>query len=308
MISIVVPVFMGESSLDQLAKRVQEAMNSEGLDYELILVNDASPDKSWNKIIELAEKDSKISGINLSKNFGQHPAIFAGCSKAKGSHVVVMDCDLQDEPENIPGLFKKLKSEDLDIVYAKRKKRKDSFFKVLSNWLFYSILSKMTDLKLNRHIGNFGIYSKPVIEEALRISYYFKTFSFTVRWLGFKSAELEVEHSKRFDGKSSYTLGKLFKLGENIALSYSNKPLRLSYKMGFFISFLSFFLGMVYIALYLIGYIEVPGFASIILSIWLLGGLSIFFIGVIGLYLEKVFEGSKGKPFFIISEETKKTE
>lgn len=298
-ISIVIPVYMGEKIIHELVNRLSIVLINICDDYEIILVEDCSPDNSWNVIEELCKHDSKLKGIKLSRNFGQHYAITCGLNSAKGDWIIVMDCDLQDQPEEIPNLFNKAK-EGYDIVFAQRENRQDTFFKKLSSFLFYKLFSYLTDTEQDKSIANFGIYSNKVIASILSMNDYIRYLPTMVQWVGFNSVKLKVKHDCRFEGKSSYTLSKLLRLAFNNIISFSDKPLRILVKFGFYTSFLSFLIGIFYFYQYLIGQIVVLGFSSIIITITFLSGIIIFTLGLVGTYVGKTFEQSKQRPKFII--------
>lgn len=202
-ISVVSPVYHGELSVEELVRRVQVACESIVQSYEIILVEDGSPDGSWEKIETLMGSVRGVKGIRLSRNFGQHYAIAAGLARAKGRWVVVMDCDLQDRPEEIPFLYKKA-LEGFDLVVARRTVRLDSFTKRMFSKVFYWTLSWLTDTEQNSETANFGIYSRKVIDTINSLRENFKYFPVMTRWVGFKRVEIEVEHARREHGKSSY--------------------------------------------------------------------------------------------------------
>ncbi|GAA4268001.1 glycosyltransferase family 2 protein [Hyunsoonleella aestuarii] len=298
-ISVVSPIYKTEKSIQELVDRLNEVLAMLCDNFEIILVEDGSPDNSWNIIKEICKNDSNVKGIKLSRNFGQHNAITCGLNAARGDWIVVMDCDLQDHPEEIPNLFNKTK-EGYDIVFAQREKRQDTFLKKFSSIFFYRILSYLTNTKQDATIANFGIYNKKVIQAVLSMNDYIRYFPTMVQWVGFKSTKIKVTHSSRFDGKSAYTFSKLLKLAFNIIISYSDKPLRLLVKFGLIISMLSFLYGLVYLYKYFNGLIEVLGFTSIIISITFLSGIIILTLGLVGIYVGKTFEQSKQRPTFLI--------
>jgi len=300
-ISVVSPIYKAENIVSELVKQVKESVSTITEDFEIILVNDASPDASWDKITEECKKDKRVKGINLSRNFGQHYAITAGLSYAKGEWVVVMDCDLQDRPDEIPNLYRKAQ-EGWDIVYAKRQQRKDKFLKRLSSKLFHFVYNYLSGLKTDSSIANFGIFHHKVIAEFNKMPETARSFPSLIEYVGFKRTEIFVKHSERFEGKSSYTLSKLFKLTIDVILSNSNKPLKLTVKLGFFISLFSFLLALYNIIAHFVGIVTVPGFTSNIFSIWFVGGLMLFVMGIIGLYIGKIFDQIKGRQLFIVSE------
>jgi len=301
-ISVVIPVYMGEVFLPELYERVHAAVETLTSDWELLLVNDASPDSSWEKIRELCKRDPAVKGINFSRNFGQHYAITAGLTRASGDWIVVMDCDLQDMPEEIVPLFRKA-LEGFDSVCAQRVLRRDTFMKRMSSKLFYKIFSFLTDTRLDSSIANFGIYHRNVIEAILSMGDSIRYFPAMVQWVGFRRCAIPVRHAERKAGESSYSFMKLCRLAVNTMLAFSDKPLRLFVFIGGFMAVFSLGMAVVYLILSLLGMITVHGYASIIFSIWFLGGFLLMSMGTIGVYIGKIFSQVKNRPTFIISEE-----
>ena len=302
MISIVSPVYRAEKILPILVSEINLVMERIGEDYEIILVDDRSPDNSWEVMKVLSSQNSKIKSIRLSRNFGQHSAIFAGLTKAKGDWVVVMDCDMQDQPKEIAKLYKKA-LEGYDIVLGQRENRKDKFLKKLTSKLFYKVFNYLSGANFDNNVANFGIYHQKTIKSILDMGDYVKFFSLFINWIGFKSVSIPIEHGEREEGKSTYSVGRLFKQAFNVIISFSDKPLRLFINFGLSISVLSFIVGIYYLYLALTGKIAQPGFSSLILSIWFLSGIIISCIGIVGVYLGKTFDQTKGRPTFIIDEE-----
>ena len=301
LLSIVSPVYRGEKMTEELVRRISESVSPITECYEIILVNDASPDNSWNVIRAECEKDSRVKGINLSRNFGQHYAITAGLSYAKGEWVVVMDCDLQDRPEEIPNLYKKA-LEGYDSVFAQRVNRSDSWLKRMSSKLFYKFFSYMTETRQDASVANFGIYNRKVVVSILAMGDKMRYFPTQVQWVGFRKYYMPVEHDSRMEGKSSYSLKKLFRLAFDTIVSFSDKPLRLTMNIGALITAVSFLIGLIYLIQYLCGHIAVMGYASLIISLWFICGILVFLIGVVGLYLGKTFNQAKGRPTFIVDD------
>jgi B-glycosyltransferase, glycosyltransferase family 2 protein len=302
MISIVSPVYRAEKILPILVSEINLVMERIGEDYEIILVDDRSPDNSWEVMKVLSSQNSKIKSIRLSRNFGQHSAIFAGLTKTKGDWVVVMDCDMQDQPKEIAKLYKKA-LEGYDIVLGQRENRKDKFLKKLTSKLFYKVFNYLSGANFDNNVANFGIYHQKTIKSILDMKDYVKFFSLFINWIGFKSISIPIEHGEREEGKSTYSVGRLFKQAFNVIISFSDKPLRLFINFGLSISVLSFIVGIYYLYLALTGKIAQPGFSSLILSIWFLSGIIISGIGIVGVYLGKTFDQTKGRPTFIIDEE-----
>lgn len=298
-ISIVSPVYRGEKMVHELVERIGNSVSSITNAYEIILVNDASPDNSWNEILKECSNDSRVKGLNLSRNFGQHYAITAGLSYAKGEWVVVMDCDLQDRPEEIPNLYNKA-LEGWDIVRAKRTERKDKYLKKLSSTIFHNIFDRMSGCKTDKAIANFGIYKRAVVDEMNKMPEYTRSFESLLRYVGFKESTIDVQHDERAEGKSTYSLQKLLKLTFDIIISNSNKPLRFAVGVGFFMSFISIMIAAYNIIAKLIGLVDVAGFTTTVFSIWFVGGLLLFVMGIIGLYIGKIFDQVKGRQLFIV--------
>jgi dolichol-phosphate mannosyltransferase len=298
-ISIVSPVYKAESILPTLVSRIELAMKDITNDYEIILVEDCGPDSSWEVIVELAKTNPKLRGIKLSRNFGQHYAITAGLNNVKGEWVVVMDCDLQDQPEEIIKLYEKA-IEGFDVVLASRKVRLDNFAKKFFSRQFYKILSFLTGMEHDSSIANFGIYHQKVIQSINQMPESIRYFPAMVTWVGFKSTKVEVDHASRLEGVTSYNFQKLMHLAIDIILANSDKPLRIVVKAGLLISAFSVVIAIKTLLNYLNGEIIVLGYASMLISIWLLSGVIIATLGIVGLYVGKTFQGVKKRPNFII--------
>ena len=300
-ISIISPIYNASNVLDELVERIENSVSTLTDEYEIILINDSSPDNSWKRIREICLKNKRVVGINFSRNFGQHYAITAGLDHSKGEWVVVMDCDLQDVPEEIPNLYNKA-IEGYDTVLAQRSIRKDSFFKKLFSSMFYRVLGILSGYYLDNSVANFGIYNRKVIDAVTRMRESIRFFPTMVNWVGFKKGNLPVKHDSRNDGISTYTIRKLFKLAFDIIISNSQKPIRIAVVLGFTISFISFVISIIYfIQAYVYGF-SVSGFASLMISIWLLSGIIIATLGIVGMYVGKTFEYVKNRPIYIIKE------
>lgn len=297
-LSIVSPVYMAEKIVDELVNRIVETVSTITTDFEIILVEDGSPDNSWKKIEANCAKNKNVKGIKLSRNFGQHYAISAGLAYAKGEWIVVMDCDLQDRPDQIPKLYAAAQN-GYQIVLGRRHNRKDSFWKKTTSTLFHQLLSYLTGTQFDRTVANFGIYHQQVIEVIVNMPEHIRYFPTMIKWVGFNSTAIDIEHAERFEGETSYNYKKLIRLAFNIMLANSDKPLRLAVKGGLFVSFFSLVFGIFILLKWLLGKFEVVGYASIIFSIWFIGGVIISLLGVIGLYVAKIFEGVKNRPNYI---------
>lgn len=300
-ISIVSPVYRAEKMVHMLVERIVKSVATITDRYEIILVNDASPDASWQMIEHECAQNKQVKGVNLSRNFGQHYAITAGLSFAKGEWVVVMDCDLQDRPEEIPALYQKAQ-EGYDIVYARRVDRQDRWIKRVPSLLFNAVFDWLSGTNKDKSVANFGVYSQKVIAEYNKIPEYARSFGSLIRYLGFKTTAIDVQHAARAEGKSSYTWSRMFKLAFDVIISNSNKPLRMAVGLGFSMSALSFLLALYNVVARMIGMISFPGYTTTVFSIWFVGGLLLLVLGIIGLYIGKIFDQVKGRPNFIVQE------
>jgi len=302
-ISVVSPVYRAESCVAELCHRLKLAIQTITEDFEIILVEDRGPDNSWAAIQSEAQKDSRVRGIRLAKNFGQHRAITAGLDIAKGDWVVVMDCDLQDPPEAIPQLYTKAR-EGYEIVMAQFEERAESTLRQKVSQSFWSWLSWLAGIPFDHRIGNFRIMSQHVVENFRCYREQLRLLGGITALMGFTSTKLRLKRDDRFAGETSYTFRKLLSIVVDIAMAYSDKPLKLSVIVGLAISGLSIFAGIVITVLGLIGKIEVPGWASVIVSLYLIGGLIIANLGIIGYYIGKTFDETKRRPLYVIENTT----
>lgn len=302
-ISVVSPVYRAEKIIPELVRRIDDSISKITTNYEIILVEDCGPDNSWTAIEAVAKKNPRVKGFKLSRNFGQHYAITCGLDHAKGDWVVVMDCDLQDQPEEIYKLYQKTK-EGYDVVLAQRIERQDSILKRFFSKAFYRTLGYLTGSKMDESVANFGIYNQKVIQALTLMRESIRYFPTMVKWVGFNQTAIPIEHAERSEGKSSYNFKRLLNLALDIILAYSDKPIRLMIKFGLIISLASFVMGLVFLIRYLIGEVTVQGYTSLIISIWFFSGLILVMLGVVGLYVGKTFEGVKKRPIYLIQTAT----
>lgn len=300
-ISVIIPVYGCSNNLKLLCERLVKTLNSLDQKYEIIMINDASPDNSWEIINDLAQDNPRIKGLNLSRNFGQHHAITAGLDFSNGDWVVVMDCDLQDPPEEIIKLYNKAQ-EGYDIVFGRRVLRKDSFLKKLGSTVYYKIFNYFTESNVDHRIANFSIISSNVLNQLRKLKEQNRSYPLFTNWLGFNRTVIDIEHDARESGKSSYTLKKLIKLAVDSIISQSNKPLRLSIKFGFLLAFLSVSYSLYLMMRYFVYGTPVEGWTSVIVSIYFIGGLLFANMGILGLYIGKVFDQTKNRPLYIIGQ------
>jgi dolichol-phosphate mannosyltransferase len=302
-ISVIIPVYKAESCLAELCSRLKTQLETITQDFEIILVEDCGGDNSWEIIVELAKKDSRIKGLQFSRNFGQHFGITAGIDYCVGDWVVIMDCDLQDRPEEIPRLYRKAK-EGFDVVLARRGKRKDPFFKRVKSWLFYKLFSYLSEIEYDGQVGNFRIISRKVVNNYRLMRERLRLFGGLIAWMGFPTSSIDVQHDERFSGHTSYTFAKLWKLAAEAIIAYSDKPLRLSIRFGFAISSFALVYGAWIVYRAITFGTPILGWSSLMASIYFLGGIVIGILGVLGVYLGKTFDQTKNRPLYIVGQTT----
>lgn len=297
--SVVIPVYGCEKCLFELYKRLKITLEQITNEFEIILVNDASPDGSIEIINKLANLDQRVKGVILSRNFGQHYAITAGLDISSGNWIIVMDCDLQDQPEEILKLYEEA-SKGFDIVLGRRAIRKDSFLKRLSSKFFYKTFSYLTDTNQDGTIANFGIYNRKIIDTIIGMRENLRFFPTMVKWVGYRVSSIDIDHNSRGSGKSGYSLKKLIKLAIDVILAFSDKPLKITVKLGIYISLFSFIYAVYIVIRALLGIQNLLGWSSLIVSIWFFSGIMIFIMGIIGIYIGKIFDEVKKRPLYIV--------
>ncbi|MEL7444442.1 MAG: glycosyltransferase family 2 protein [Pseudomonadota bacterium] len=299
-IAVVVPVYGSPDSLEELVDEIKSVMTDLGVSFECILVDDSCPKGSWTVIQTLSGRHPEVTGVRLSRNFGQHPAIYAGLAHTNADWVVVMDCDLQDHPREIAKLYETALL-GYDVVRARRVSRRDTWYRRSVSWLFYRVLSFMTGVEHSAEVANFGIYRTSVIDAILSWNEDHRYFPAGIQWIGFQREDIEIEHRERKHGKTSYNFSKLVDLALSIVLSFSDKPLKIIATFGVVVAMLSFVLSGVYLTIALLGGFAVPGWASIVVSLWFLAGVILFSIGVTGLYVGQAMREAKGRPNYVVA-------
>ncbi|MDD4309064.1 MAG: glycosyltransferase family 2 protein [Candidatus Cloacimonetes bacterium] len=299
LISVIIPFYNTRECVRPLYDRLLTTLNRSGWQFELICVDDKSPQKDWEVIEDLAQADKRVKLVRLVRNFGQQAAISAGLAKSCGDWVVVMDADLQDKPEEIPNLLHKA-MEGYNIVFALRGRRKDTWLKKLYSWMFHRMFKLLSGMETDTRIGNFGVYSRKVINAFLTLKEGFRGFNMLVSWLGFDYTCIDVDHQERIIGKSSYTFKKGLLLAMDAFVAFSDTPLKLTALSGFILAFISMLVGIIFLIRFFLGYTLLLGWTSLILSIWFLSGVIIMIMGIIGLYLGKIFAETKNRPHYLI--------
>ena len=297
-ISVVIPIYGCRAALPELHRRLTDSISSITSDYEIILVNDNCPQNSWEVIEEICRVDNHVKGIEMSRNFGQMKAILAGLDYADGDWIVVMDCDLQDRPEEIPRLYEKA-MEGYDVVFARRAQRQDNPLKKFLANQFYKVYRFATDGNYDGAVCNFSIVKKEVVQNYCKMREQHRGYVMYMKWLGFRQATIDVEHNERFEGKSSYSIKKRMDMALELLTSQSDKVLRLFAEIGFAMSLVSFLVIIGLVIYHFVANVSV-GWTSIIATIVLVGGLIIMVVGVVGIYVGNIFMQTKDRPLYIV--------
>jgi dolichol-phosphate mannosyltransferase len=301
-ISVVVPVYGCSECLILLTKRLEDSLLSISPDYEIILVNDSSPDFSWNVIKDVAGKNPKIKGINFSRNFGQHYAISAGLDFASGEWVVVMDCDLQDQPEEIKKLYNRA-LEGYDIVYGVSEFRgKRNFITKLLRVVYFKLYDFFANNNFKTENLSFYIISRNVRNNMVLFREHSRHISSIMRHVGFKIIGIPIDHKEREFGKSTYNFSKRVKLALVGLIAHSSTLLRFSFYLGFIFSFFSFSYGIYILFIKIFMSYSVPGFTSLATLIAFSTGLILTVLGIIGIYLENIYLETKNRPLYIVKD------
>ena len=305
-ISIVVPVYGSHGTLEPLYKRVAAAIALIPASFELIFVDDCGPGNPWEVINNLAQLDSRVIGLKMSRNFGQHSAIMAGVDIARGNWLVIMDCDLQDRPEEIPRLWAKVR-EGYDAVIGRRVERQDGFFKRLSSHLFHWFFDWMTDQNSDAAQANFGIYARKVVDVVKTIPGQSRVFSLLVRCASFKITSIDIVHGRRAEGKSSYTFSRKLLLAMHIIVSCSDKPLKIYVRFMSFMSVAVFCFGLLFFIRYFLFDYTPAGWTSAMVSLFFLLGILFSGMVILGVYIERVFNHAKERPLYVVKDRTQVT-
>jgi glycosyltransferase involved in cell wall biosynthesis len=296
--SVVVPVYGCAESLEHLHQRLARVLRDLVTVYEIVLVDDRAGDGSWEMIEQLAEDDPAVRGVLLSRNFGQHAAITAGLGYARGDWVVVMDCDLQDPPEDIPRLYAKA-LEGYDIVFGRRTDKPTGRIRKALASLYFRGLRTFTGTSIDGQYGTFSIISKRVARSFLRLRDHDRHYLMILTWLGFEAAAVDYEPAVRYRGRSSYSLPKLIKHAVDGVFFQTTVLLRWIVYLGFTLALLGGCLALYLLIARLVGQIY-PGWTSIVVVILVMCGFIILSTGITGLYIGKVFDQSRGRPLFVV--------
>jgi glycosyltransferase involved in cell wall biosynthesis len=300
-LSVVLPVLNESSLIDELISQIKKQVELITSDYEIIFVDDGSEDITWKIIKNQSLVDLRIKGIKLSKNFGHHFAITAGINRAQGDWVVVMDSDLQDKPENILKLYKKA-LEGHEVVFVSRKNRPEKIYYLIAQKLYYLTLNLISGIKFDSSQANFSIISKNVVNAFNSFPENARFYGSTIMWLGFKRASIDADHGKRHSGTTSYSVKKRIKLAFDVIFSFSERPLKLSILVGMIFSTSSLTYGIWLFWNSILKNYSVEGWSSIMISIYFVAGVILMVLGILGIYLGRIFREVKRRPLYVVEE------
>ncbi|MEX0299179.1 MAG: glycosyltransferase family 2 protein [Kordiimonas sp.] len=299
------PIYGCRDCLEALVDATWAAFDKSNLDWELILVDDRGPDDPWPLICEIADKHPRVRGIRLSRNHGQHLAIWAGLKEARGDWVAVIDCDLQDDPAIIPDLWKQGVSEYTHAVLVDRGEWKDTGLRRLASNIFVRVMDLLSGVKLNNNVGNFGLYSRRMVETLLLFKDKEVFLPLMVSLTGLPQTMFKGQsRADRIAGQSSYNFRRLLRVAIAIVIRFSDRPLKLSVLLGITLSGFSVVFSLLLLAAWITGAFTVPGWTSLILSVWFLAGLILAVLGVHGFYIGRIFAEVQNRPRILIEERT----
>ena len=307
LISVIIPCFNEEKVLQNTYQRLQAVFahaKDDEKNYELIFVDDGSVDASPALLKQLAEKDSRVTVIRFSRNFGHQPAVSAGMQHCRGELAVIIDADLQDPPEVIPDMLEELRAENANVVYGVRKRRKgETWFKLVTAKMFYVLLNKLSDVPIPLNTGDFRVLDRKVINAFNALPENTKYIRGLISWMGFKQIPFYYERDARLAGSTKYSLTKMIRFASTGIFYFSKKPLQIATAVGF----LSVAVGLLLSAWLLYNkFINqqylVSGWASIVLLVIYFGGVQLLTIGILGQYIGNLFDEVKRRPEFIVDE------
>ncbi len=299
-ISIIIPVYNESGNLQILYDRIIETLSNISEHYEILFINDGSADDSMLKILTIAQQNTNVFYIDLSRNFGHQIAVSAGLEYCNASCTVIIDSDLQDPPELIAELYAKHK-EGFDVVYAKRQKRKgESFLKKLTAKIYYRLLKKLVSFEIPLDAGDFRLLSRKVVKAINRMPEQNKFLRGQIAWVGFKQSYVLFNRDSRQHGKSAYSYGKMIRLAFDGITGFSDKPLLFVSRLGFIISIFSFFVIIYAVFSHYVLEQTITGWTSLIISAAFIGGIQLLSIGVIGEYVSRINVNVKDRPLYIV--------
>ena len=304
LLSVIIPCYNEELVINETYRRLTSVLSGMQHSYELIFINDGSRDKTFDILFQLSKEDEKVKIINFSRNFGHQCAVTAGINNSAGDAAVIIDSDLQDPPEVILEMLKIMEEQKANVVYGVRKKRKgESWFKLLTAKYFYRLLNNLSDVKFPVDTGDFRLIDRHIIDTFNRLQEKNKYIRGLISWMGYKQIPCYYDREERFAGETKYPFKKMLKFAMIGVFYFSKKPL----KMATFTGFLSVVIGIVYALIALITKIVNPsalvtGWTTLIILIIFFGGVQLLTIGVLGQYIGNLFDEAKDRPEYIIGD------
>lgn len=297
-LSIVIPVYGGEGCILELCRRLTETMDQlvEG-HFEIVLVEDRSPDASWDECVEVASRDPRIKAIRLSRNFGQLVATTAGLEISRGDHVMIMDCDLQDLPEDAPRLYEK-SLEGYDVVQGRRKKRGDTHRRIGTRVYFW-LLNRLARTNIDWELAAYSVMSRKAVNAFLQVGDRDRNLLLVLEWLGFDSAIVDITHADRFHGSTSYSLRRLIAYAAQGLFFQTTAPLRWIVYLGFFCASVAI-MGAAFLVYQWTQQTVYPGWTSLMVVMLMLGGFTLASLGLVGIYVGRVFDQVKPRPRYVV--------
>jgi polyisoprenyl-phosphate glycosyltransferase len=297
LLSVVAPIYNEEATIDEFYARTCAALD--GLQFELVLVDDGSNDGSAAALERLAENDPRVRVVFLSRNFGHQTALTAGLDHARGDAVVMLDADLQDPPELVLTMLERWRA-GCDVVYAVREQRAgESRFKLSTARWFYKLFDSLAQVELEHNAGDFRLLDRRALDALLSMRERNRFLRGMTVWVGYTQAAVPYKRDARYAGDTKYTLAKMIRFSLDAIASFSDRPLQLATLFGFLISTLAFVAIPVVIVLRVVGS-YLPGFSSITIAVLLLGGIQLIAIGIIGEYVGRIYDEVKGRPLYIV--------
>lgn len=301
-LSVVAPVFNEEAILHELYRRLREVLDGAGLDWELVLINDGSRDRSLEIMRELHAADERVKVVSFARNFGHQVAITAGADYAQGEAVCIIDADLQDPPEVILDLLAKWR-EGYEVIYAVRSEREgETWFKEFTAKAFYRIIYRITDINIPMDTGDFRLMDRRVVQALRTMREKHRFMRGMSVWVGFKQTGVHYKRAARFAGETKYPLKKMLKFALDGITSFSYFPLQLATYIGFAAAALAVLGILITIILRLTGSHAFEGQASTLVAVLFLGGVQLISVGIIGEYLGRIYDEVKGRPLYIVGE------
>lgn len=299
-ISIIVPMYNEETGLDTLFTKLHQAVHSLDVEYEIVCVDDGSEDGTRAALAAIAAKDPHVRAVFLSRNFGKEAAMTAALDYSRGDAVIPIDADLQDPPDLIPQMVEKWR-EGFDVVYAKRKSRDvDTRVKRNTAGLFYKVFNALSEMPIPENVGDFRLLDRRVVETIKQLPEKDRFMKGLFCWPGYNCTTIEFDRKERADGESKFNYWRLWNFALNGITSFSSLPVRMGVYLGLFVSVAAFIFGVLILLKTTVTGVDVPGYASLMVVVLFLGGVQLFFLGLLGEYIGRIYKEVKNRPIYVV--------